>query len=173
MRLSGKVLSALGGLVLSISIAHPASAGGTPGGIGGAQFTTAELDFAGRAADVDLELILAVDVSGSMGPDELQLQRDGYVAAFRDPDLIAAVADGELGGIAVMYFEWAGPKDQTVLRAVVGPVGQRGRARFRREPGSRAVQLGSQRLGSSTAISMRSSSRSASCARTTWSASAG
>ena len=115
MRLSGKVLSALGGLALSISIAHAASAGGAPGGIDGAQLMTAEIDFAERVADVDLELVLAVDVSGSMSPEELELERNGYVAAFRDPGLIAAITDGELGGIAVTYFEWAGPKDQTVL----------------------------------------------------------
>src|SRR5262245_51331446 len=41
------------------------------------------------AADtpVDLELVLAIDVSGSMDMDERQLQRDGYVAAFRDPEV--------------------------------------------------------------------------------------
>ncbi len=37
---------------------------------------------------VDLELILAVDVSGSVDPDEANLQREGYIAAFQDPDVI-------------------------------------------------------------------------------------
>ena len=45
------------------------------------------LAFAAPAApvDVDLALVLAVDVSRSMDYDEQQLQRDGYVAAFRHP----------------------------------------------------------------------------------------
>ncbi len=57
---------------------------------------------------VDLELVLAVDISLSMQVDEQQLQRNGYVAAFRDPALAAAVAAGPQGKIAVTYFEWAG-----------------------------------------------------------------
>jgi hypothetical protein len=59
-------------------------------------------------ADVDLELVLAVDVSRSMDLDEQRLQRDGYVQAFRHPDLIEAITSGAIGRIAVTYFEWAG-----------------------------------------------------------------
>ncbi|MDQ7249607.1 DUF1194 domain-containing protein [Dongia sedimenti] len=64
-----------------------------------------------RAADtpVDLELVLAVDVSRSMDPDELQLQRDGYVAALTHPDIIAAIRSGARHRIALSYVEWAGP----------------------------------------------------------------
>jgi len=58
--------------------------------------------------NVDLELVLAVDISLSMQLDEQQLQRDGYVAAFRDPRLIKAIQAGPQGRIAVTYFEWAG-----------------------------------------------------------------
>ncbi len=58
---------------------------------------------------VDLELVLAVDVSWSMDPEEQRLQRDGYVAAFRDPMVIKAIQSGLYGRIAVTYFEWAGP----------------------------------------------------------------
>ena len=60
-----------------------------------------------RAADVrvDLELILAVDVSRSMDSDEQQLQRDGYVAAIRHPDVIAAIRRGFHGKIALSYVE--------------------------------------------------------------------
>jgi len=57
---------------------------------------------------VDLELALAVDVSGSIDEEEAQLQRDGYVAAFKDPAVIRAIEDGMLGRIAVAYYEWAG-----------------------------------------------------------------
>lgn len=57
---------------------------------------------------VDLELVLAVDISMSMDFDELRVQRDGYVAAFRDPDLQALMLSGRTKRIAVTYFEWAG-----------------------------------------------------------------
>ncbi len=57
---------------------------------------------------VDLELALAVDVSRSIDGSEARLQRRGYIAAFRDPDVIHAIRAGMLGRIAVTYFEWAG-----------------------------------------------------------------
>ena len=56
---------------------------------------------------VDLELVLAVDVSLSIDSGEARLQRQGYVAAFRDPQVIEAIQSGILGRIAVTYFEWA------------------------------------------------------------------
>jgi Protein of unknown function (DUF1194) len=57
---------------------------------------------------VDVELVLAVDISLSMDFDELKLQRGGYVAALRDPDIHAVIARGPNQRIAVTYFEWAG-----------------------------------------------------------------
>ncbi len=69
------------------------------------------------AADlaVDLELVLAVDVSRSMDKDEQLLQRQGYAAAFRDALLIEAVRDGANKRIAVTYVEWAGRRSQLVI----------------------------------------------------------
>jgi hypothetical protein len=64
---------------------------------------------------VDLELVLAVDVSRSMDPDELGLQRQGYASAFRHPDVIQAIASGARGRIAVTYVEWAGPAFQATI----------------------------------------------------------
>jgi hypothetical protein len=64
---------------------------------------------------VDLELVLAVDVSGSMDRDEQELQRTGYIEAFRHSDVINAIGAGLLGRIAVTYIEWAGPANQTVI----------------------------------------------------------
>jgi hypothetical protein len=64
---------------------------------------------------VDLELVLAVDVSLSMDLDEQRLQRDGYVAAFRDPEVHKAITSGAFGRIAVTYVEWAGPPTQQVV----------------------------------------------------------
>jgi len=57
---------------------------------------------------VDLQLVLAVDVSGSMDYFEQQVQRDGYVQAFRDPEVISAITSGPYGRIAVTYVHWAG-----------------------------------------------------------------
>jgi hypothetical protein len=64
--------------------------------------------------DVDLELVLAVDVSSSMSRDELRVQRQGYVAAMRHPDVVDAITSGPLGRVAIVYLEWAGPGDQAV-----------------------------------------------------------
>jgi len=64
---------------------------------------------------VDLELVIAVDVSLSMDMDEQRLQRDGYVAAFRDPEVHKAIASGAFGRVAVTYIEWAGPPSQHVV----------------------------------------------------------
>ena len=66
-------------------------------------------------SDVDLELVLAVDISRSMDYDEQQLQRDGYVEAIRHPEVIAAIASGPIGRIAVTYVEWAGPFHQAMV----------------------------------------------------------
>lgn len=79
-----------------------------------------------RAQDtaVDLELILAVDVSRSMDIDEQKLQRDGYVAALTHPDVIAAITEGHHGRIALSYVEWAGPETQYKVvdwRLIDGP----------------------------------------------------
>ena len=64
---------------------------------------------------VDLELVLAVDVSLSMDTEEQRLQRDGYVAAFRDAEIQAAITSGPYGRISVTYMEWAGPGSQSVV----------------------------------------------------------
>jgi hypothetical protein len=56
---------------------------------------------------VDLELLFGVDVSRSIDPDEARLQRDGYVAAFRDPAVVRTIVSGRRGRIAVSYVEWA------------------------------------------------------------------
>jgi Protein of unknown function (DUF1194) len=64
---------------------------------------------------VDLELVLAVDVSYSMDLDEQRLQRDGYIEAFRDPEIIRAIQGGQHRRIAVTYVEWAGWSIQQVV----------------------------------------------------------
>ncbi|ORE95250.1 DUF1194 domain-containing protein [Acuticoccus yangtzensis] len=64
---------------------------------------------------VDVELVLAVDVSWSMDLDEQRLQRDGYMNAIRDPEVIAAIRKGDWGRIAVTYVEWAGDGLQRIV----------------------------------------------------------
>lgn len=57
---------------------------------------------------VDLRLVFGVDVSRSVDQDEAVLQRQGYIDALIDPEVIAAITSGPHGRIAVSYFEWAG-----------------------------------------------------------------
>ena len=57
---------------------------------------------------VDVALVLAVDVSRSMSPRELTIQREGYAAALNHPDVVRAIGGGVYGRIAVTMFEWAG-----------------------------------------------------------------
>ena len=67
------------------------------------------------AEPVDVELILAVDVSLSMSPEELAIQRDGYAAALTHPDVVRAIEGGAHGRIAIAYVEWAGADVQHVI----------------------------------------------------------
>ena len=59
---------------------------------------------------VDLELILMVDGSGSVDAEEYELQRRGYAQALRDPQVLDAIQSGFLGQIALTYVEWSGPQ---------------------------------------------------------------
>jgi uncharacterized protein DUF1194 len=67
------------------------------------------------ALDVDVELVLAVDISYSMDPDELALQRDGYTEAITSAEFLDALKNGMHGRIAVTYVEWAGMIDQKIV----------------------------------------------------------
>jgi hypothetical protein len=70
---------------------------------------------AATAEVVDVELILAVDVSLSMSPGELAIQRDGYAAALTHEQVIRAIQDGVHGRIALAYVEWAGATVQHIV----------------------------------------------------------
>lgn len=69
---------------------------------------TFSLSAAAADQQVDLELVLAVDVSRSIDADEAALQRAGYIEAIRHPDFLRAIKTGHHGRIAISYFEWAG-----------------------------------------------------------------
>jgi hypothetical protein len=64
---------------------------------------------------VDLELVLAVDISGSVDVVEAQLQREGYIAALRHPHVIEAIQSGMFRRIVVTYVEWAGDHYQRTM----------------------------------------------------------
>ena len=64
---------------------------------------------------VDVELVLAVDISYSMDYDELALQREGYILALTSEQFIDALRRGPLGRIAVTYVEWAGSGEQQIV----------------------------------------------------------
>ncbi|RUM98718.1 DUF1194 domain-containing protein [Pseudaminobacter arsenicus] len=66
------------------------------------------------AEPVDVELVLAADVSLSMSPGELEIQRHGYAAALTHEDVLQAIAQGAYGRIAVTFFEWAGYSSQYI-----------------------------------------------------------
>ena len=65
--------------------------------------------------EIDLALALAIDISGSIDPDEAHLQRQGYVDAFRDPVIVKAILGGPNGRIAVAYYEWSDSWMQKLL----------------------------------------------------------
>jgi len=76
------------------------------------------------ATSVDVELILAVDVSYSMDMDELAIQREGYAQAIISKEFLQALKTGPHGKIAVTYFEWAASSDQKIIipwRVIDGP----------------------------------------------------
>ena len=80
-----------------------------------------------RPADktpVDVELVLAVDVSYSMDMDELAIQREGYAQAIVSKEFLQALKSLPNGKIAVTYFEWAASSDQKIIipwRLIDGP----------------------------------------------------
>ena len=73
---------------------------------------------------VDVELILATDVSYSMDMDELAIQREGYAQAIISKEFLQALKALPNGKIAVTYFEWAASSDQKIIipwRLIDGP----------------------------------------------------
>jgi hypothetical protein len=77
-----------------------------------------------NAPSVDVELVLAVDVSYSMDMDELAIQREGYAQAIISKEFLQALKTGPNGKIAVTYFEWAASSDQKIIipwRLIDGP----------------------------------------------------
>src|SRR3954471_4342535 len=59
--------------------------------------------------NVDLQLVLAVDASGSVNDTRFELQKQGYAAAFRNPQVVKAIMSGGEQAIAVTMMQWTGP----------------------------------------------------------------
>jgi hypothetical protein len=114
-----------------------------PGGLTAPSLAALVAQSAPQAVAVDTELVIAVDVSNSMDPEEQQLQRDGYVSALTSREFMQALREGSHGKVAVTYFEWAGLYDQKILmpwRLIDGPeaadavAAEIARAPYRRAP---------------------------------------
>src|ERR1700722_5705716 len=73
---------------------------------------------------VDVELVLAVDVSYSMDMDELAVQREGYAQAIVSKEFLQSLKALPNGKVSVTYFEWAASNDQKIVipwRVIDGP----------------------------------------------------
>ncbi len=117
--------------------------------------------------EVDVALVLALDVSFSMDLDELALQRNGYIEAFRSKQLHDAIAKGPVGKIAVTYFEWAGTGFQYIVKswtiidspqaamAFAEELGEAPTRRGRRTSISGAIDLGVSLLEQSNVTALR------------------
>jgi len=68
-----------------------------------------------QTATVDLQLVLAVDASGSVNQARFDLQKQGYAAAFRNPRVQRAIQSGRTQSIAVTMMQWTGPAQQILV----------------------------------------------------------
>jgi len=67
------------------------------------------------AEPVDLALVILTDVSYSVDEDEARFQREGAIAAFRNPDVIKAIQSGALGRIAAAYVDFSSYSSNKVI----------------------------------------------------------
>ena len=71
--------------------------------------------FAQAQQKVDIQLVLAVDASGSVNMTRFNLQKHGYAGAFRNPRVLDSIRSGSTGSIAVTMIQWTGPLQQVVV----------------------------------------------------------
>ena len=98
------------------SMAATVAAAGAVAVLQGAGAGLAQLEprIPGPTQAVELELVLAVDTSSSVSPEEFDLQMRGYAGAFRDPSVIAAIAATGADGIAISMIQWSDNRRQQV-----------------------------------------------------------
>jgi hypothetical protein len=97
-------------------------------------FTDAARQHAGAQTAVDLQLVLAVDVSGSVNPQRFELQKMGYVAAFQNRRVLDAILGGRNQTITATVMQWSGPflqsqvvpwtvlKDESTVKGFAGAI---------------------------------------------------
>lgn len=83
----GRVLGSAVGGAMALAISHSARA----------------------EAEVDLQLVLAIDTSGSVSRERFERQKQGYVLAFRDARVLAAIVGLPSQSMAVTVMQWTGP----------------------------------------------------------------
>ena len=83
--------------------------------IAAASLLVAAHGFAQAQQKVDLQLVLAVDASGSVNMTRFNLQKQGYAEAFRNPRVLDSIRSGSTGSIAVTMIQWTGPFQQVVV----------------------------------------------------------
>lgn len=71
------------------------------------------------AAQADIALVLAVDVSGSVSDQRFQLQREGIAKALDSDELAALVANGSHQAIEIAVVEWAEEQQVVVPWTVI------------------------------------------------------
>ncbi len=101
-----------------------AMAAGDVAGIAAPGPKSQQADTKENGPSVDVELVIAVDVSYSMDLDELAVQREGYAQAIVSKDFLQAMKTGPNRKVAVTYFEWSASSDQKIIipwRVVDGP----------------------------------------------------
>jgi hypothetical protein len=111
--------------VLVVSFAAAVVAAALIGaGVHAAPNSSSRLTDNATEAAVDVELVLAVDVSNSMDIDELAAQREGYAEAVVSKEFLSALKSGPHGKVALTYFEWSSANDQKIIipwRIIDGP----------------------------------------------------
>jgi hypothetical protein len=101
-----------------------AMAAGDVAGIAAPDSRSHLIDAKDNLPSVDIELVIAVDVSYSMDLDELAVQREGYAQAIVSKDFLQAVKTGPNSKVALTYFEWSASSDQKIIvpwRVIDGP----------------------------------------------------
>src|SRR6266852_4950638 len=101
-----------------------AMAAGDVAGIAAPGPKSQQADTKENGPSVDVELVIAVDVSYSMDLDELAVQRESYAQAIVSKDFLQALRSGPNNNVAVTYFEWSASSDQKIIipwRVVDGP----------------------------------------------------
>ena len=101
-----------------------AIAAGVGAGIAAPGPNSEPADTKDAAQSVDVELVIAVDVSYSMDMDELAVQREGYAQALVSKEFLQALKTGPNSKIAITYFEWSASSDQKIIipwRVIDGP----------------------------------------------------